>query len=100
MTVDHADHDEVAQTLGEHFRRDAHQIVLQLGEAPGAAAEIPDDVRGPSAPEEAHTEFQRTGGRGWLTLLLRRGTMSGGVVVTGESGSRNEKHFLGRARSP
>lgn len=44
MTVDHAEVDEVAQALGEHFRRDAHQIVLQPGEAAGAAAEIPDDV--------------------------------------------------------
>ena len=70
VTIDHADHDEVAQALGEHFRRDADQIVLQLGEAAGAAAEIPDDVRGPSAPEEAHTEFQRTGGRRWADFAF------------------------------
>ena len=66
MTIDHADLDEVAQALGEHFGRDAHQIVFQLSEAARATAEIPDDVRSPSTSEEAHAEFQRACGR-WRT---------------------------------
>ena len=73
MTIDHTDLDEVAQALGEHFGRDAHEIVFQLGEAARAAAEIPDDVRSPGTSEDAHAEFQRTRRWWWTDFAFAAG---------------------------
>ena len=51
MPVDHAAGFKLAQSCGQDFCGDLRDIFAQFAEAPGSAAQIPDDIRRPGPAE-------------------------------------------------